>query len=268
MHPQLSLHPAATGDLSLDDDLALCRRVGLARTSLSMKKIIAAGPLPAALRRIRDSGVAVTFVIPEPVGFNLAEPQSWPQARDQIGAGLHVAAETGAQALFTTGGSGQGLPFEAAAEAFARAFEPLFAEAKRRGLRVLFEPVRTQFAHLGFVHTFADSVTLSRRHGMQIAFDLTHCWWEPGLHRLLAENHDLIGTLQFADLDFNQPITARVNLGDGQLPIRELLQAALPAGYTGSFDLELIGPAIVAEGYDAAFKRAGAYLERLLPPAP
>ena len=39
--------------------------------------------------------------------------------------------------------------------------------------------------------------------------------------------------------------------GDGDIPIRRILGDVLAPGTTGSFDLELIGPRIEAEGYDA-----------------
>ena len=44
--------------------------------------------------------------------------------------------------------------------------------------------------------------------------------------------------------------------GDGDIPIARILGTVLDAGYPGVFDLELIGDAIDAEGYDAAVPRA------------
>ena len=40
--------------------------------------------------------------------------------------------------------------------------------------------------------------------------------------------------------------------GDGDIPLARILDVLLDAGYDGVFDLELIGDAIDAEGYDAA----------------
>jgi sugar phosphate isomerase/epimerase len=55
--------------------------------------------------------------------------------------------------------------------------------------------------------------------------------------------------------------------GDGDIPIARILGIVLDAGYEGVFDLELIGDAIAAEGYDAgvprAVERLGALLESL-----
>ena len=265
MHRKLSFHPGATADLSLAEDLALCARLGLRRTSLSMKKMTAAGPIAGAVQSVKNSGLAVDFVTPEFPGFMLAHPDSWPETRDSMFAAMEVAAELGAKAIFTAGGSGQGMAYELAAKAFALAIAPVLDALRKRGIRLFLEPVRPQFAYVGFIHTFRDGVALARQHRIELAFDLAHCWWEPGLEALLLEARDLIGTIQLGDLDFSQPITVRVNLGDGQLPIARLLQAAIGPSYDGAFDLELIGPAIAAEGYEAAFRRAGAYVGGMLP---
>jgi len=52
--------------------------------------------------------------------------------------------------------------------------------------------------------------------------------------------------------------------GDGDIPIARILATLLDAGYDGVFELELIGDAIVEEGYDAAIPRAMRAAEELL----
>ena len=52
--------------------------------------------------------------------------------------------------------------------------------------------------------------------------------------------------------------------GDGDIPIARILGDLVDAGYDGFFELELIGDAIVAEGYDAAVPRAVDALDALL----
>jgi sugar phosphate isomerase/epimerase len=51
------------------------------------------------------------------------------------------------------------------------------------------------------------------------------------------------------------PLKDRVVIGDGDIPLRRLCGALADAGYDGWYDLELIGPAIEAEGYDAVVPR-------------
>ena len=52
--------------------------------------------------------------------------------------------------------------------------------------------------------------------------------------------------------------------GDGAIPLERLLGDILDAGYTGVFDLELVGPRIEAEGNRAATRRAAERLSEIL----
>jgi sugar phosphate isomerase/epimerase len=52
--------------------------------------------------------------------------------------------------------------------------------------------------------------------------------------------------------------------GDGVIPLERLLGEVLAAGYTGLFDLELVGPRIAAEGPTQASARAAENLSEML----
>ena len=52
--------------------------------------------------------------------------------------------------------------------------------------------------------------------------------------------------------------------GDGDLPLERLLDDVLAAGYTGIFDLELLGPAIAEEGAESALRRGLEWMTRML----
>lgn len=51
--------------------------------------------------------------------------------------------------------------------------------------------------------------------------------------------------------------------GDGDLPIARLLAETLALGYRGVVDLELVGPAIKAEGPEFALSRALKWLREI-----
>src|SRR5579864_4235045 len=60
------------------------------------------------------------------------------------------------------------------------------------------------------------------------------------------------------------PPGGRVHIGEGELPIRRLMQEILDSGYEGVFDLEVLGPLIEKEGYDSAVRRCVANASALL----
>ena len=55
----------------------------------------------------------------------------------------------------------------------------------------------------------------------------------------------------------------RVVIGDGDIPLRRICHALADAGYDGWYDIELLGPAIDAEGYASVVPRAVAAFRAL-----
>ena len=77
----------------------------------------------------------------------------------------------------------------------------------------------------------------------------------------IRDGIDRIRLVQVSDFEVGTVASSqRLVPGDGDIPIERILGLVLDAGYEGVFDLELIGDAIDAEGYDAAVPRA---VERL-----
>jgi len=62
--------------------------------------------------------------------------------------------------------------------------------------------------------------------------------------------------------DRNAP--CRAVPGDGAVPLEQMIGAILSGGYQGVFDLELVGPRIMAEGGEAAARRAVNWLSDVL----
>jgi sugar phosphate isomerase/epimerase len=118
---------------------------------------------------------------------------------------------------------------------------------------------------VGFVHTLRDVVDLARRLGTGVCMEVNACWAERGLAETIAAGVDVIALVQVSDYAIGTRSTPdRLVPGDGDIPLERILRTVLDAGYRGVFDLELIGPRIDEEGYDAAVPRAVAQLSSLL----
>src|SRR5262249_34956922 len=110
---------------------------------------------------------------------------------------------------------------------------------------------------VGFVHTLADAIDLARRFDVGVCMELNACWAERGLDKTIRDGIDRIRLVQVSDFRVGTAASSqRLVPGDGDIPITRLLGTVLDAGYTGVFDLELIGDAVRAEGYDAVVPRA------------
>ena len=244
-------------------DLDLYQQLGIDRVSLTLPKLIEAG-LERAIEEIAGRRLRVDAVLPG-AAFDLTDESGWPEVHESMVIALETAQRLGAHTLPTAGGSARGRGYEWAVDRFCRAIEPIVAAAAHRGVRIAVEPTRPQFAHLGFVHTLRDGLALAGELDLWLIPDTTHVWWEPDLAALLAAGASRFALLQVADLAFAGPVLERLVPGDGEIPLGPLIGAAMAAGFEGPFEVEVLGTAIEAEGYENAVRRSFEHLQRLLP---
>jgi sugar phosphate isomerase/epimerase len=266
INSRLSINPTCTPAQTVAEDLALSQRLGLRRVTLSSAKLEREGwSVSEAVAHVRAGDFAGVDSILQPGWFALASPASWRALQERMLTALEFADALGAPFQMTTGGGG-GLAYEEASVAFADAIAPVAGGARSRGVRLLIEPARTQFAHASFVHTLRDALALVGELGLDasVVFDVTHCWWEPGLDVLLANHVAQIGSVHLADLSLDEPLNGRRVPGDGDLRLAEMTGAVCGAGYDGPVEIEVLGPAIETEGVEAALARSVAAASDLL----
>jgi sugar phosphate isomerase/epimerase len=266
MHPRVSLSAISTFEWPLADDLDFYARTGITNVGVSVAKLEQHG-WDDGVRRVRDAGLRVTNLIG--LGpFHLDTPEQWSDQRARLDRAVDAAGALAAECVvFTTGPAGS-LTWEDAADALEIAMSPLLDRAGSRGVPFALEHTNALRADIGFVHTLRDVVDLARRLGIGVCMEINACWAERGLGATIAAAADILRLVQVSDYAIGTLSTPdRLVPGDGDIPIERILTDVLAAGYEGCFDLELIGPRIAAEGYEAAARRGidglTAMLERL-----
>lgn len=261
---QLTVCPLSTPGWSLEEDLALADTLGLRRVGVSLSKLDATeGGAAAGVRQIARAGLEVDVLYPS-VGADLAHPKSWAPAQDEAARALGIAGDLSATGMLVGAGA-RGMGFEEAVDAMAALVEPLRDTAATTGVRLLIEPVRTQFAYAGFVHSLRDGLMVAERLDVGLVVDITHCWWEPSLAATLGAAVGRILTVHLGDLRLDRPVVERVVPGDGDLRIGSFVATLLDAGYEGPFEIEIMGTAIDHEGVGAALARSVAALSSVWP---
>jgi sugar phosphate isomerase/epimerase len=262
MHPRISVSAICSYRNTLEEDLALWERLGIRRVGLTVAKLEAAG-LDAATRRLTDAGRDITNVIG--FGPRLHDPATWPAHTDRMLAALHAAASVGADCFGLTTGPAGPLRWEEAADAFEEAIAPVLADARARNIRLVIEHTNSLRVDVGFVHSLRDMVDLARRVGFDVLCEVNACWTERGLVSTLLGGVDVLGLVQISDYVIGTKDTPnRVVPGDGDIPLQRFIDDVIAAGYDGTFDLEIIGPRIEAEGYESAIRRSVDALTGLL----
>jgi sugar phosphate isomerase/epimerase len=201
--------------------------------------------------------------------FDLSSPDTWDATRAQVNDAVDLAAEIGGCTYFTPGRR-DGRSFDELTASLAEAVAPCAEHARARGVRIAIEPsLRTD---VSYVHTLRDGLDVAEAAGIDVIADLGNCWMERDYEQTVRRGGDRIAVVQFADAVFGTskepPPGGRAVPGDGDLGVASFFRAALDAGYTGPFELEMVGPRIEAEGHEAALRRgverANALLEEVL----
>jgi sugar phosphate isomerase/epimerase len=238
-------------------DLDAAAAAGAPGIGIAIRKLEAVG-LETAVRRIREAGLAVSCLTssgPLP----LTDARGRDDAMEHVFRHLDAAAALGASCLMLLPGPAGTLSWEEAAARAAPLLERVVTRAEAVGVRVALEPVSQLRVDLGFVHSFHDALDLvdtMRSPWLGVVLELNVAWSERHLYANIAARTDRIALVQVSDFKIGtMQASDRVVIGDGDIPLRRLCSALAAAGYAGWYDLELIGPAIEAEGYDAVVPR-------------
>ncbi len=266
MHPRSCVSAISTFRLSLVEDLAFWEHHRIRNVGVSVAKLEAYG-WEEGTRRVRDA-VEEGLQVVDLIGlspFHLARPQHWDSQRARLVHALETAAAVGAPRVVFTTGPFAPLTWDEAAEALQEALAPVLQEARSRAIDVAVEHTNSLRVDVGFVHTLRDAIDLARRLDTGVCMEVNACWAERGLDETIRAGIDRIQLVQISDYRVGTIASSqRLVPGDGDIPLRRILAVLLAAGYAGPFELELIGDAIVEEGYDAAVPRAVRKLDALL----
>lgn len=264
MHPRINLHQVAFVRESTSAFIEHCRDIGVCHTTLVTPVLMQPGGLDDAKAALAAGGVAV-----ECVNHPFATAPDLDADRGQATAGLlraiDIARQLDARSIYMLTGARGSLDWEQAAARFAELVAPCQAAADAAGVQLLVENANSLNADLHIAHTLADAATLAEIAGVGICLELHACWMEAGLKPLFRRLMPLVGLVQVSDYVLGDRSTpCRAVIGDGAIPLERLLGDILASGYTGVFDLELVGPRIEAEGARAATRRAAENLSEIL----
>lgn len=262
MHARVSVSAISSFTLRFDECLALWERHDITHVGLAFRQM---DDHLTEARRVRDAGLAVSTVLLP--GTPLDDRSGWEAQRDTILLAYEVAALTGARSVSTVTGRAGALSWEQAAEAFAELLAPVLAEAPTDRVPLLVEHTHALRADIGFLHTLRDTIDLGAQLGIGALVEVNACWTERDLAATFRRGiaNGTIGLVQLSDFIIGTKRTPdRVVPGDGDLPLARMLGQLEDAGYTGAYEIELVGPRIDAEGYDVAIPRAIAAVTQLL----
>ncbi len=116
--------------------------------------------------------------------------------------------------------------------------------AVTHNVRLLVEPIHPLASHLTYVHTLRHAAELIAPYpGAGIVLDVAHVYWDRHFYDDLETAADLICTVQVSDVDqdaLTDYVYRRCQLGEGIVPLEDMLMAIDAAGYHGFYEFESV----------------------------
>lgn len=248
----LAISQITTSPLSIEEDLALCQRLGCALEIAERKLSTDPSQAQDQLALIKDSGVRVTSIQPRTLTIfpsaSAPEPQH-PQARlaDLIASvdlfsaywpGLPLVTNTGADA---TGNEAR------VWDGCIEHYRTLAAHAHDRGMRIALEALGPSLMNRNSIlFTFGQAQEMVNEVDHQafgLCLDLYNSWQDPALPIAIERCRKLF-IVQLADWRRPRSLHDRRVLGDGEIALQPLLQNLVDAGYTGDCVLEIFSESV------------------------
>jgi sugar phosphate isomerase/epimerase len=262
---RFSLSQITTLGWPFERDVDALVAAGVPAIGVSVRKLEAYGVARGA-RRLREAKLQVSCLTssgPFPLGDAAGERAALQRARDH----LEAAGELGADCLMVLTGATPVLSWEEAAARVRPLLEALIPAAERVGVRLALEPTSQLRMDLAFLHSFAEALDFVddiASPWLGVVLEVNNAWIERGLYANIARRTARIAIVQVSDFRVGTlRASERVVIGDGDIPLRRICRALAEAGYRGWYDIELLGPAIEAEGYAAVVPRVVARFREL-----
>lgn len=264
---RLSVSETTTFRWSFEDDVARYAAAGIPAIGVWRHKLSDCG-LPKARELLAESGLRVSHLF-WAGGFTGSDGRSYRESVDDAVEALHNAAELGCPTLVVYTGPRAGHTFSHARRLVIGALNELAPQADRLGVTLALEPMHPGCAaQWTFLTTLDDTLEFlaaldSPR--IQIVLDTYHLGQQPGLVERLADVLPRVALVQMGDA--RRPPDGEQNrcpLGEGVVPLPQIMATLESLGYAGYYDVELLGEEFEAADYASLLQHAKDAFEKLM----
>jgi sugar phosphate isomerase/epimerase len=265
MHKRVSVNALCFGQASLPEQAQMWRELAPRRISFLSHQLDAEGEVLAREIVAEGNYRVATLSHAFHMGVLPDDEAGWQAPRESLSEAIRIAASLGAESIYmVTGGRGR-RSWEQAAELFSAAIAPCLPAAREAGVPILIETAPFFYGKVHIAHTLRDTIALAEMAGIGVCIDLFSSWSEAGLKQLIERALPIAHLVQVGDYVCGEnSFPARAVPGDGDIPLVQLIEWIVRGGYSGSFDLELIGPRIAQEGYVQAAGRSAGFVGEVL----
>lgn len=265
---QLSVNETTTFRWSFEEDVANYARAGIPAIGVWRQKLSDFGELRGT-ELLAESGLKVSHLF-WAGGFTGSDGRSFRASVEDAAEALKTAAELGARSLIVYSGARAGHTFNHARRLLKDALKELASLAVELNVLLAVEPMHPGCANeFTFLTSTDDTLALLEAVAcpqVKMVFDTYHLGLEP---TILARIPQLVPHIALVQLgDAKRPPSgeqSRCLLGEGVVPLKEIVDALQASGYDGYYDVELLGEEIEPLDYQALLAHAKKVFQELVP---
>jgi sugar phosphate isomerase/epimerase len=267
----LSVNETTTFRWSFEEDVANYLAAGIPAIGVWRRKLSDCGEEKAA-ELLQESGLRVSHLF-WAGGFTGSDGRTFRASVEDATEAMRTAAGLGAGSLVVYSGARAGHTHNHARRLFRDALLELVPLAAELGLVLAVEPMHPGCAgEFTFLTSLDDSVSLLDAIGsdrVKIVLDTYHLGLDPSLVRRIPEIAPRLALVQLGDAKAApEGEQNRCRLGEGVIPLEEIVDALIAAGYDGFYDVELLGEELENADYPSLLRHAQDAFARLVEKRP
>jgi sugar phosphate isomerase/epimerase len=266
---KLSMNELTTFRWSFEEDLANYSAAGIPALGVWRHKLSDCG-LDNALQLLKKNVLHVSH-LSWAGGFTGSDGRSYRDSLEDAQEALHTAAALGTDTLIVYSGSRAGHTLNHARRLVQDALEILSPQAAKLGVCLAIKPMHpgcaAEWTFLNSIEDVLGMIQAVASPQIKIVIDVYHLGLNPGFIQQIAQIAPYIALVQLGDA--RQPPSGEQNrcrLGDGVIPLPEIVEALKTAGYDGYYDVELLGEEFETADYGSLLDHAKKAFADLLSP--
>jgi sugar phosphate isomerase/epimerase len=256
---QLSMNETTTFRWSFEEDVDNYATAGIPAIGVWRQKLSDFGQA-RAIELLVERGLKVSHLL-WAGGFTGSDGRSYRESVEDALEAVRTAAALCSPTLVVYSGARAGHTYNHARRLISGALQELLPLATELGVTLAIEPMHpgcaTEWTFLTTIDDVLNLLEAVASPRVKMVFDTYHLGQMPDLLDRIAEIAPHVAVVQLGDA--RQPPDGEQNrcrLGEGVIPLREIIACLKSTGYDGYYDVELLGEEIETSDYHALLEHA------------